>query len=229
MTALLEATNSWSVNIDNGLVNGVVFIDLKKAFDTIDHQIILQKLRNYGIDHCSLKWFKSYLTGRTQKCKINDRLSKSTSINCGIPQGSNLGPLLFLIYINDLPNCLHGHHATPRMFADDTSLSYAADSPSELESVINSELESLKTWLITNKLSLNLAKTEFMTIGSRQRITVTYDNMAIKLDGSEINKVETVKSLGVHIDKHLSWSVHIEKITKKIASAIGALKRIRPF
>ena len=227
MTALLEATNSWSVNIDNGLVNEVVFIDLKKAFDTIDHQIILKKLRNYGIDHCSLKWFKSYLTGRTQKCKVNDRLSKSTSINCGIPQGSNLGPLLFLIYINDLPNCLH--YATPRMFADDTSLSYAADSPSELESVINSELESLKTWLITNKLSLNLAKTEFMTVGSRQRITDTHDNMAIKLDGSEINKVETVKSLGVHIDKHLSWSVHIEKITKKIASAIGALKRIRPF
>ena len=84
MTALLEATNSWSVNIDNGLVNGVVFIDLKKAFDTIDHQILLQELRNYGIDHCSLKWFKSYLTGRTQKCKVNDRLSKLTSINCGI-------------------------------------------------------------------------------------------------------------------------------------------------
>ena len=121
MTALLEATNSWSVNIDNSPVNEAVFIDLKKAFDTIDHQIILQKLRNYGIDHCSLKWFKSYLTGRTQKCKVNDRLSKSTSINCGIPQGSNLGPLLSLIYINDLPNCLH--YATPRMFADDTSLS----------------------------------------------------------------------------------------------------------
>ena len=150
MAALLEATNSRSVNIDNGLVNGVVFIDLKKAFDTIDHQIILQKQGNYGIDHSSLKWFKSYLTGRTQKCTVNDRLSKSRSTNCGIPQGSNLGPLLFLIYINDLPNCLH--HATPRMFADDTSLSYAADSLSELESVINSELESLKTWLITNKL-----------------------------------------------------------------------------
>ena len=85
----------------------------------IDHQIILQKLRNYGIDHCSLKWFKSYFTGRTQKWKVNDRLSKSTSINCGIPQGSNLGPFLFLIYI-DLLNCLH--HATPRMSADDTSL-----------------------------------------------------------------------------------------------------------
>ena len=115
------------------------------------------------------------------------------------------------------------------MFADDTSLSYATDSLGELESVINSELESLKTWLVKNKLSLNIAKTEFMTIGSRQRIGVTHDNMTIKLDGSEIKKVETAKSSGVHIDKHLSWSVHIEKITKKIASAIGALKRVRSF
>ena len=110
------------------------------------------------------------------------------------------------------------------MFADGTNLSYATDSLGELESVINSELESLKTWLVTNKLSLNIAKTEFMTIGSRQRIGVTHHNMTIKLDGSEINKVETVKSLGVHIDKHLSWSVHIEKLTKKIASAIGGIK-----
>ena len=89
------------------------------------------------------------------------------------------------------------------MFADDTSLSYATDSLGELESVINSELESLKTWLVKNKLSLNIAKTEFMTIGSRHRIGVTHDNMTIKLDGSEIKKVETVKSLGIHIDKHL--------------------------
>ena len=129
--------------IDNGLVNAVVFIDLKKAFDTIDHQIILKKLENYGIDHSSLKWFKLYLTGRTQKYQVNDRLSNSTSVKCDIPQGSTFRPLPFLIYINDLPDCLH--HATPRMFADDTSLNYATDSPSELESFINSELESLKT------------------------------------------------------------------------------------
>ena len=102
VTAMLEATSDWSMNIDNGLINGVVFIDLKKAFDTIE----------------------SYLTNRTQKCRVNDHLSNSAPVTCGVPQGSTLGPILFLIYINDLPNCLN--HATPRMFADDTSISYSA-------------------------------------------------------------------------------------------------------
>ena len=125
VTAMLEATSDWSMNIDNGLINGVVFIDLKKAFDTIDHQIMLQKLRNYGIDQMSLTWFESYLANRTQKCRVNDQLSNSAPVTCGVPQGSNLGPILFLIYINDLPNCLN--HAIPRMFADDTSISYSAN------------------------------------------------------------------------------------------------------
>ncbi|CAB4027030.1 Hypothetical predicted protein, partial [Paramuricea clavata] len=112
LTALLEATSDWSMNIDNGLINGVVFIDLKKAFDTIDHQIILQKLKNYGIDETSLTWFHSYLTDRTQKCRVNGQLSDSVPVACGFTQGSSLGPLLFLIYINDLPNCLD--HTTAR-------------------------------------------------------------------------------------------------------------------
>ena len=143
---MLEATSDWSMNIDNGLINGVVFIDLKKAFDTIDHQIMLQKLRNYGIDQMSLTWFESYLTNRTQKCRVNDQLSNSAPVTCGVPQGSNLGPILFLIYINDLPNCLN--HAIPRMFADDTSISYSANTTGELQNVINSELKSLIAGLL---------------------------------------------------------------------------------
>ena len=227
LTALLEATNDWSVNIDNGMLNGVVFIDLKKAFDTIDHEILLLKLSNYGVDSTCLKLFESYLTNRSQKCKVNGELSNSSPLTCGIPQGSSLGPLLFLIYINDLPNCLD--MAKPRMFADDTSVSYASDSLDEIQNVINSELKNLNSWLIANRLSLNITKTEFMIIGSRQRMNATQNDIAIRIRDREINRADVVKSLGMHIDRHLSWSEHIHKISKKISSAIGALKRARPF
>ena len=132
LTSLLEASNSWSVNIDNGLINGVIFIDLKKAFDTIDHKILFRKLASYGIDHRALKWFDSYLSDRQQKCVVNGELSGARAVTCGVPQGSLIGPLLFLIYINDLPNCLS--KALPRMYADDTSISIAASSLPELES-----------------------------------------------------------------------------------------------
>ncbi len=224
---MLEATSDWSMNIDNGLINGVVFIDLKKAFDTIDHQIMLQKLRNYGIDQMSLTWFESYLTNRTQKCRVNDQLSNSAPVTCGVPQGSNLGPILFLIYINDLPNCLN--HAIPRMFADDTSISYSANTTGEPQNVINSELKKLNSWLITNRLSLNIVKTEFMVIGSQQKLRSIDSEINIRINENEITRVESVKSLGVYIDKHLTWHDHIDKLCKKVASAIGALKRVRSF
>ena len=117
----------------------------------------------------------------------------------------------------------------PRMFADDTSVSYAADSVNELQNVLNSELKSLHNWLNTNRLSLNIAKAEFMTIGSRQKIKTIDDEITIKINECEINRVESVNSLGVYIDNHLTWTKHIDEISKKIASAIGALKRIRPY
>ena len=225
---MLEASNSWSVNIDNGLINGVIFIDLKKAFDTIDHKILLQKLASYGVDYRALKWFDSYLSDRQQKCIVNGELSGSRAVTCGVPQGSLIGPLLFLIYINDLPNCLT--KALPRMYADDTSISIAASSLSELELALNAELANLHEWLNVNKLSLNIAKTEFMLIGSRQRLATTIDHsLTVQIKGHEIDGVPHTKSLGVYIDRNLSWSKHVNETAKIVSSGIGALKRLRPF
>ena len=166
VTALLEATDDWVFNIDRSSVNAVVFLDLKKAFGTVDHDILLSKMNLYGIQGTALNWFKSYLTNRTQRCFVNGSLSRICSLKCGVPQGTILGPLLFLIYINDLPNCLTS--CQPRMYADDTHIKYAVVDVNLIQSNLNHDLDNLNKWLISNKLTLNSAKTEFMLIGSSQ-------------------------------------------------------------
>ncbi len=143
---------------------------------------------------------------------IGNSQCNSAPVTCGVPQGSNLGPIVFLIYIKDHPNCLN--HAIPRVFADDTSISYSANTTGELQNVINSELKKLNSWLITNRLSLNIVKTEFMVIGSQQKLKSIDSEINIRMNENEITRVESVKSLGVHIDKHLTWHDHIDKLCK---------------
>ncbi len=152
-TTLLHLTNSWLANMDKGLFNGVVFLDLKKAFDTVDHTILLSKLERCGVRGTPLRWFQSYLFQRKQVCKINNIVSNETDICCGVPQGSNLGPLLFLVYINDLPNCLQTTEAS--MFADDTNLSCKGQTSADVEYKLNNDLKNIRKWLISNKLTLN--------------------------------------------------------------------------
>ena len=227
VTALLEATNCWAYNIDSGNVNSVIFLDLKKAFDTVDHKVLLSKLHAYGIRGAAGNWFESYLSGRIQQCSVNGHLSNSRSLICGIPQGTILGPLLFLVYINDLPNCLA--HAEPRMYADDTHLTFASNNMKDIEFYLNQDLANVNQWLIANKLTLNQSKTEFMLIGSRQRLRTFQSAPNLTINGTPIKQVSQAKSLGVYVDENLSWTTHINEITKKIASGIGALKRLRPF
>ena len=124
-----------------GKINAVVFLDLKKAFDTVDHKILLSKLSHYGICGNAYNWFKSYLENRTQLCSINGSLSNNRSLTCGVPQGTILGPLLFLLYFYDLPNCLS--NCEPRMYADDTHLTYAGDCVDNLQLYLNQDLDNV--------------------------------------------------------------------------------------
>ena len=227
-TALLDCTNSWYMNIDKKLFSLVVLIDLKKAFDTVDHQILLKKLEIYGVKGDALALLNSYLIDRTQKCQVNGTISSERLIMCGVPQGSILGPLFFLLYINDLPQCLS--KTKPRLFADDTNITAAGESINDVEAAMNSDLENLRKWLIANKLSLNVAKTEFILIGSKPMIkSISNRQPNIIIENKPIKQVYDCKTLGVTVDQHLSWKNNTETICKKITSGISALRQIKEF
>ena len=209
-SALLDSTNSWYVNMDRKKFNLVVLLDLKKAFDTIDHGILLSKLDLYGITGSALSMIRSYLSDRNQKCQLDDLMSTERRVTCGIPQGSILGPLFFLVYINDLPECLN--QATPRLFADDTNLTVAGESIQEIELNMNSDLACINEWLLANKLSLNVTKTEFILIGSAHKLNNLVTQPDLKINHKKIKQVCNATVLGVELDDKLSWNRHIDKV-----------------
>ena len=218
VTELLKMSNQWYQNMDEGLINGVVFLDLKKAFDTVDHNILLKKLHLYGVRGGAYDWFKSYLSNRTQYCQVNGNLSESRTIIIGIPQGSILGPLLFLIYINDLPNCLK--NVDCEMFADDTQIETASNDAIATAETLNEDLENISVWMAANKLSINKSKTEFMLIGSHQKLKQCNSDLQIKIGDTLIQRVTASKSLGMMIDETLTWHAQTDLITKKVNKSL---------
>ena len=146
----------------------MVFIDLEKAFHTIDHAILAKKLYRYGVRNTESKWFQSYLSDRQHLCKVNGISSNFQYIKCGVPQGSCLGPLLFLLFINDIPLSLHDSKMT--MYAHDTSLAYDSNSIDDMTKAMNTELESLRKWLHGNKLTLNAATTTSLIIDTNRKL-----------------------------------------------------------
>ena len=146
-------------NLDNGLNTCSVFLDLAKAFDSVSHDILLHKLSKYGVQGNDLKFFQSYLSSRTQFTKINVKTSSFIDIQYGVPQGDILGPLLFLIFINDLPSATSFFI---KLFADDTFLCCQNKDINDLENKVNNELQKVSDWLVSNKLTLNIGKSKFM-------------------------------------------------------------------
>ena len=206
-------------------------MDLKKAFDTNDHDILLEKLRHYGNKNTEHKWFSSYLGNRWQCCRVNGITSKVENITCGVPQGSCLGPLLFILYINDFPLALKCSKVT--MYADDTSLAHSAKDVNEITSTMNSELEHLKVWIHGTKLFLNVAKTTSMLIGARytmnDKITAEPLRKNFVISGEPIEQKSSVKYLGVHLDNKLKWKDHIKAVASKVTRAIAVIRHTKKF
>ena len=207
---------------------GVVLVDFKKAFDLVDHQILINKLEIYGIKDDALMWFDTYLTNRKQQVTINNSKSDFQHISCGVPQGSILGPLLFLLFINDLP--LYTNNVFTDLYADDTTLYDVQDSVEQIENNLQSALNNLHIWCRGNGMILNSSKTKVMLVTTNQkRQKLINDNLALKFNNESLHTISGDKILGVFVDNNLTWSFHIKHLTKKIASSVWLLSKIKKF
>lgn len=221
--AILDFVEKVSTSLDNGFTTTGIFLDLSKAFDTINHEILLKKLNFYGIRGKPLKWIENYLQDRKQFVDFNGTHSEMFDITCGVPQGSILGPLLFLIYINDVCNTSKIVHFT--LFADDTNILYTSKDLNNYNSKLNEELKKLSLWFKTNKLSVNIKKTNYMIFRNSKRKKTTQSQ--IQIDGTMVDKVDETKFLGIIIDDQLKWKSHISHICSKVSKGIGIIWRIR--
>jgi hypothetical protein len=222
--SLIDMYDRISLAVDKSEFSIGIFIDLSKAFDTLDHCILLRKLEHYGIRGLALDWFKSYLCNRTQCVALNGVTSSFKNITYGVPQGSILGPLLFILYVNDIVNCSDLLRFI--LFADDTNLFFSCIDIKELFATVNMELAKVSDWFRANKLSLNTKKTNFILFGNKHLPNV-YKTLCISIDGYKLEQVAHTKFLGVYVDEKLTWKKHIDYIAMKISRGLGMLGRVR--
>jgi hypothetical protein len=221
-TCLIHLTDHIKSKIANGLYTGMILLDLQKAFDTVDHRILLDKLSLVGVG--SLPWFRSYLSNRTQLVTVNGIQSDICPITCGVPQGSLLGPLLFLVYCNDL-QCSIDSDCNVLLYADDTAITFSSKNPEVIARKLSKMLKSCQEWLTDNKLSLHLGKTESILFGTKRKIQNLDQNYVIKCNDHTIKRSDTVKYLGVFLDSNLSGDAMVNHIIKKANQKLKFLYR----
>lgn len=214
---------------DKGLVSGAIFVDLSKAFDTLGHENLLYKLENFGIKGIALRWFTDYLFSRQQVVKFNNKLSDPSGLMCGVPQGSILGPILFLMFFNDFEQCLKSCDVI--QFADDTVIYYSAKTVASVQENLNTELKNISTYFENNQLIINLkkGKTECMLMGTAKRLANGPEELELYYNNKKINCTTEYKYLGTHIDRTLNLGGNFDQKVKKTSSKLYLLKRLRPL
>ena len=217
--AVLEFLDRVYKSLEEGKFIMPVYLDFSKAFDTVNHRILLSKIEHYGIRGIMGSWFKSYLQNRKQYVSVNGVTSAVSTMNMGVPQGSVLGPALFLLYINDMStsttlDLIH--------FADDTTIVASTDTEHNLFTIMNRELSSVDKWLKVNRLSLNIKKTKYMIITNK----ATLSNRKIRIRRRVIEKINCIKFLGIMLDDRLNFDRHALHICNKVARAVGVINRI---
>lgn len=224
-TSLQLVCANWRKEMNDGSVVLSVFVDLKRAFETIDRSRLIRKLSEYGVTRVALKWIENYLADRYHKTKIKNKTSSKISSLYGVPQGSVLGPLLFIIYVNDINYVLKNSYVN--LFADDTLISVSGKNHAEITNIMNNELCILYRWLCVNKLKLNNDKTKCMVLGTKVNCHKYLSNgHVIQINSTNIDFVKQIKYLGIILDPQLTFAQHVDYLCKKIGKKIAFLRRI---
>ena len=226
-TSLHRVIDDWLENINEGELTGACLLDISKCFDSINHDILLKKLEMYGFQDVELTWFKSYLYNRQQLVSFQQETSEHLDIKNGVPQGSVLGPILFLLFINDISNfTLEG--CVLNMFADDVIIYASADNVELLKHKLETCMNSITRWYSNNCLSINKKKSNVMIIGSKFQLQyLQLDNFSMSLDSDKLELVERAKYLGLYVKNDLSWDEHILKTCQNMNYFIHVLRRLR--
>ena len=223
--AIIDFVDKITKSIDQGKFSVGIFLDLSKAFHTINHKILIRKLEHYGIRGVAKKWFENYLCNRKQLVKFNGIKSEKMTITTGVPQGSVLGPLLFLLYINDIQYC--SELVSVILFADDTNVLYSHTCLKTLNEILQIEMKKITNWLNVIKLFLNATKTKFILFRSRNK--KSKHDLYISINEENIKQVKNITFLGIVIDEFLTWRDHIDLISKKFIKCAAIISRIRHF